>query len=123
MDGEGKPLGRQGEEIAREALRRAGYRIIEQNYRCPLGELDLVARHGKALVFVEVKSESPRSRVQAKDRVDRRKRRKLEQMAQFFLKEKRLVGVSARFDVVQVRFQTGLPPLVEIIPNAFELQE
>jgi putative endonuclease len=122
MDARSKPLGRRGEDAARQALRGCGYRILAQNYQCPLGEIDLIARQGKTIVFVEVKSEWGSSGVLPKSRVDRRKRKKLLQVAQFFLKEKGLDGVSARFDVVQVQFRRGRPPLVDIIPNAFEAQ-
>lgn len=115
-----KHLGRRGETVAYQALRGSGYRILAQNYQCPLGEIDLIARQGKTLVFVEVKSESGISGVLPKARVGRRKQKKLVQVAQFFLKEKGLQGVSARFDVVQVQFQEERPPLVDIIQNAFE---
>lgn len=118
----GTSLGLQGEEVAAALLERSGYRILEHNYRCPLGELDLVARKGKTLVFVEVKSGFGQG-ISPRDRVDARKRRKLSQVAMFYLKEKRLEGVSARFDVVEVDFSTGGgSPRVELIPNAFELE-
>jgi putative endonuclease len=117
-----KPLGKRGEAVACRALVSEGYRILAQNYRCPLGEIDLVARQGRTLVFVEVKSESGGSGILPKARVDRKKQRKILQVAQFYLKEKGIQGVSARFDVVQVQFNEGDPPLVDIITNAFEVQ-
>ncbi len=120
MGDERKPLGRLGEDAACEALKRSGYRIVQRNYRCPLGEVDLIARQGKTLVFVEVKSQSAGSRIPGKDRVSKQKQRRLCQLAQFYMKEKRLQGISARFDVAEVRFREGGQPLVEIIPNAFE---
>jgi putative endonuclease len=54
-------IGRKGEELALRHLKRLGYRIVEQNYRCPLGEVDIVAREGDTLVFVEVKTRRYRS--------------------------------------------------------------
>ncbi|MGQ9858198.1 MAG: YraN family protein [Thermodesulfobacteriota bacterium] len=117
----GGPLGAQGELVATDTLRRQGYRILERNYRCPLGELDVVARKGKTLVFVEVKSGLD-ERILPRDRVDARKKRKLSQVAMFYLKEHGLEGVSARFDVVEVSFPVdGGTPRVELIPNAFDL--
>lgn len=117
----GGPLGAQGELVATDTLRRQGYRILERNYRCPLGELDVVARKGKTLVFVEVKSGLD-ERIPPRDRVDARKKRKLSQVATFYLKEHGLEGVSARFDVVEVSFPVdGGTPRVELIPNAFDL--
>jgi putative endonuclease len=117
-----KPLGSMGEDVACDLLQRAGYRILERNYRCPLGEIDLIARVNQILVFAEVKSAEGLTRVLPKSRVDRRKQRKLRQVAQYYLKEKRLHTVSARFDVVQVRFEDGKPRAVEVIPNAFEIE-
>ncbi len=115
-------LGARGEDTAAEALRRSGYKILEQNYRCALGELDLVALQGKTLVFVEVKS-GLASSISPRERVNSRKRKKLIQIAMFYLKQKRMDGVSARFDVVEVDFPpAGGSPRVEIIPNAFELE-
>jgi|YNPNPStandDraft_1061719.scaffolds.fasta_scaffold01949_7 putative endonuclease len=120
MGDERKPLGRLGEDAACEALEGSGYRIVQRNYRCPLGELDLVARQGKTLVFVEVKSQSAGSGISGKDRVSKEKQRRLCKLAQFYIKEKGLHGISARFDVAEVRFREGALPEVEIIPNAFD---
>jgi len=53
-------LGRLGEELASRRLRSLGYEILERNYRCPLGEIDLVARDGDVLVFVEIKTRKNR---------------------------------------------------------------
>lgn len=122
MGDERKPLGRLGEEAACQALESSGYRIVQRNYRCPLGEVDLIARQGKTLVFVEVKSQSAGSRIPGKDRVSKQKQRKLCRLAQFYMKEKSLQGVSARFDVAEVRFRDGSLPIVEITPNAFEAE-
>lgn len=124
MDPEGsRPwVGARGEGAAAQALIRCGYKILEQNYRCALGELDLVALEGKTLVFVEVKSGLCRG-ISPRERVGPKKRRKLSQVAMFYLKQKRMEGISARFDVVEVDFPSqGGSPRVEIIPNAFELE-
>lgn len=115
-------VGAQGEDAAAKALRRCGYKILEQNYRCALGELDMVALKGKTLVFVEVKSGLARG-IWPRERVDSKKRRKLSQVAMFYIKQKRMEGVSARFDVVEVDFPPdGDAPRVQIIPHAFELE-
>lgn len=111
--------GSKGEDIAARALVREGYNILEKNYRCPLGEIDIVAMKGGQLVFVEVKSGSTRA-LSPRLRVDERKRQKLLQVAAYFMKQKGLEGISARFDVVEVDF-AGQRPRVEIIPNAFEV--
>lgn len=116
-------LGPRGEEAALRALRRAGYRILERNYRCPLGEVDLIARKDNSLVFIEVKSGLIHA-FPPRQRVDKRKREKLSKLAQFFMRENGLEGVSARFDVVEVNFPGfSQEPEVAIIANAFELED
>ena len=106
-----------------KALEKEGWtcvKLIQTNLN---GMPDLLCmRHGMTM-FVEVKSESGGTGILPKDRVDARKQRKLLRLAQFYMKEKRLQGVSARFDVVQVRFTESGGPQVEIIPNAFDAPE
>lgn len=114
------PPGSQGEEIAAKALARKGYRILEKNYRCPFGEIDIVATKEGKLVFVEVKSGSTQG-ILPRSRVDKRKRVKLSQIAAYFIKQKGLEGISARFDVVEVDF-AGPRPSVEILQDAFEVE-
>ncbi len=105
-----------------EVLRRRGYRILERNYRCPLGEIDCVALHGRTLVFLEVKTRAGQAYGAPHEAVDRRKRRKLTRLAQYFAKERRLEGAPMRFDVVAVRWD-GPCPTVEVFENAFEAVE
>lgn len=115
-------LGRAGEDLAAEALRSRGYRILERNYRCPLGEIDCVALHRGTVVFLEVKTRSGPAYGPPHEAVDRRKRRKLTRLAQYFVRERRLEGVPLRFDVVAVVWD-GPAPRVEVFENAFEADE
>ena len=66
-------LGRSGEDLAVRHLTRLGYRVLERNYRCPLGEIDLIARDGDSLVFVEIKTRRGTSTADAKAAVDAKK--------------------------------------------------
>ena len=111
--------GLQGEELAVRHLRRLGYRVICQNYRCPLGEIDIIARHGGALVFVEVKSRSSIAFGSPKLAITPAKQRKLSQVAWHYLQRYNLTDTNARFDVVTI---TNMPstPRFEVIQNAFE---
>lgn len=113
-------VGKRGEELAVRHLEEAGYRVIERNYRCPLGEIDVIAKDGDCLVFVEVKSRRGGSAGDPQEAVGTRKQQKISRIAQFYLKEKRLSNVRARFDVVAVRI---LPSenRITVIRNAFEL--
>lgn len=117
-----KSLGAFGEELAAGHLRRLGYRIVERNYRCALGEIDCVAVKGGTLVFLEVKTRRSEDFGGPLEAVDRRKRRKMTQLARYYAREKGLLGVPQRFDVVGIWVEMG-GPRVEVIENAFEAAE
>jgi len=112
-------LGKRGETLALKTLRELGYKILESNYRCRLGEIDVVAREGKSLVFVEIKTRRGKSLGYAKEAVHRRKQRQISKVALTYMKENHCEGAKARFDVVAI----NLGPKgaeVEVVKNAFE---
>lgn len=113
-------LGREGERIAAEFLRGKGYKVVERNYRCAAGELDLIALDRRVVVFVEVKTRSGHAYGTPLEAVAFRKQRKMVQAAQYYLSAHRLHQREARFDVVGISW-TGREPVVEHIENAFEL--
>ena len=113
-------LGRSGEALAEALLRTRGYRILERNYRTRIGEIDLIARDGKTLVFVEVKSRRSMRFGSAKEAVTMAKRRKLTMVALQYLKSTAETGVHARFDVVAID-QGEENPRLELVQNAFEM--
>ena len=113
-------LGRLGEELASRRLRNLGYTILETNYRCPLGEIDLIARDGDALVFVEIKTRRNSPLGEAKEAVHKRKQGQLSRVALAYLKSKNLWGTKARFDVVAIGIGEGKEK-IEIVRDAFEL--
>ncbi len=112
--------GESGESIAVRFLKKKGYEIIEQNYRCKLGEIDIIARDGRVLAFVEVKARRTGDFGGPKWAVTPRKQRKISMVALKYLKETEQMGKKARFDVVAIRLLPGDPD-VEIIKNAFDL--
>jgi putative endonuclease len=114
-------LGRRGEGLAAEALRRQGYRILATNVRTPYGELDLVARQGKWLVFVEVKARSSAAFGAPEEAVGPVKRRRLSKSALHWLTENGLSDAPARFDVVGI-MDSGAGARVNVIKNAFDLE-
>jgi putative endonuclease len=113
-------LGKLGEELALKRIRALGYRIITRNYRCPLGELDIVAKDGDALVFLEIKTRKGKSLGYAKEAVNERKRRQLSRVALAYMKSKGYCDVRSRFDVVAINFR-GEEQQIEVIQNAFDL--
>jgi putative endonuclease len=114
-------LGNAGEREAARFLRRSGYRIIARRYRTPAGELDLVARDGDWIVFVEVKTRRSNDAGQPFEAVDRRKQEQLTKLALAFLKRRGWLERRARFDVVSILWPegSGLPEITHF-RNAFE---
>lgn len=98
-----------------------GYRIVETNCRLPGGELDIIAKDGGTLVFVEVKTAATEEFGRPEEWVDARKQKKLERLAMTYLARQGSMDVPCRFDVVAV-YLTGKIPRVRVIRNAFELE-
>jgi len=113
-------LGKEGERIAELFLKKKGYKLVERNYRCAAGELDLIVLDQRVIVFVEVKTRTGMAYGTPLEAVEVRKQQKLIYAAQFFLNAKKLSQREARFDVVGISWP-GVQPLVEHIENAFEL--
>ena len=110
--------GRQAEELACRYLRAHGYEIIERNVYLPGGELDIVAREGGALVFVEVRSRRAGSRFSAAASVDRRKREHLQRAAAEYIRRRGHACERCRFDVVVLsRGRRGWS--LRLFPSAF----
>ena len=118
---EKKELGRKGEEIALQFLKRKGYRIIERNYVCKLGEMDIIAREKDTLVFVEVKARTSTVFGPPQLAVNSSKQRQLSKVALNFLREKRIGDVKARFDVVAILLGPKGDE-IELIQDAFDLK-
>ena len=113
-------LGREGERIAEVFLKKKGYKLVERNYRCAAGELDLILLDRRVIVFVEVKTRTGTGYGTPLDAVESRKQQKMIHAAQFFLNAKKLAQREARFDVVGISWPGG-EPSVEHIENAFDL--
>ncbi len=111
-------FGRESEKRAARFLVKNGYRILEKNYRCRQGEIDLVARHGDTLVFCEVKARSTASFGTPLAGVTGMKRQKIRKAAEHYLVKNRLKDVDCRFDVVAID-ESGPETSIEITRNAF----
>jgi putative endonuclease len=116
----GKRTGKKGEELAAAYLAQTGYRIVERNYRCIFGEIDIVAWEGEILVFVEVKSRRTEAFGAPQVAVGPAKQDKISRIALNYLSEKHLRRHPARFDVVAVRL-LPMGTKIELIRDAFEL--
>lgn len=113
-------LGTRGERAAGRYLKSKGYRIIERNWRCDGGEVDLIARDGRWLVFVEVKTRRG-EHVRPEEQVHSFKENRLRHAADVYLTRFRGNPPPARFDVVAVVWPEGSrQPLIRHEPHAFE---
>ena len=113
-------FGEKGEFLAVRYLKKNGYKILEQNYRTPLGEIDIIAKEKDTIVFVEVKSRKSIRFGSPKLAVTAKKQRKISMVALHYLKTKKQTDAKARFDVVSV-ISNQDDSQIDIIKNAFEL--
>ena len=113
-------LGRRGERLAVQWLRSQGYAIQETNVRFPVGEIDIIAREGEILCFVEVRSASSEAWGGALASITDRKRRHLVRAAQWYLARLRALPPETRFDVVAVDWRPGAAPALELVRGAFD---
>ncbi len=115
-------LGHWGEESACRYLQGKGYKILERNFRNKLGEIDLIARDGFKICFIEVKTRKSLHYGAPFEAVGSTKQHKMVQVALSYLKYKLYTtDVLARFDVVSVYQNPQGPAIVEHIVNAFDL--
>lgn len=111
-------LGRHGEDLACAELQRRGYSILARGHRSRFGEIDVVARDGGTLVFVEVKTRGAKTCGDPADAVTPDKQRRVAAMAADYLARYAASGQPCRFDVVTVD-ASSVPPKVTVYPDAF----
>jgi len=113
-------FGKTAESVAAGQLRKQGYKILAQNYRTSLGEIDIIAREMDVIVFIEVKARNSDRFGNAKHAVTLKKQKKIARVAVSYLKEINQPDARARFDVVAVDAKKK-DGNMEIIKNAFDL--
>lgn len=113
------PLGDRGENRAARYLRERGYKILLRNFRCPLGEIDIVARDGRTLVFVEVKTRTEDDPL-PEDQVNPFKQHQLTKAGKYYLGRYGVPQPPSRFDVIAVVWPDGREPVIRHTPHAFE---
>jgi putative endonuclease len=116
-----KILGAFGEDIACSYLEEQGYRILERNFSCKVGELDIVAIDGETLSFVEVKCRTGVVYGNPSEAVSYSKQGKIVKAALFFMTKYKLFDYMCRFDVIEVLTDgTKEDTRINLIKNAFE---
>lgn len=109
-----RKIGADYEQAAAKHLKGLGYELITTNYRCPLGEIDLVAKDGAVLVFIEVKYRKTLYAGSPFEAVNAKKQQTIRRVAQWYLTEHKLDDVSVRFDVAGI-----LGNEIKVIKDAF----
>jgi putative endonuclease len=112
-------LGQKGEELAVKFLKKKGYRIIRQNYKTPVGEIDIIAKDKDTIVFVEVKTRESMEFGYPFEAVNSTKRRKIANVAKLYIKKFKEIP-RCRFDVVSVYYEDGKLEF-GLIRDAFEV--
>ena len=113
-------LGKVGEDLACAELQRRGYAILARRYRTRFGEIDIVAREGDTMVFVEVKTRTTSQFGDGAAAVTGGKQRRIGQMALDYLVRRRVPECPCRFDVVSVDLSSP-QPVVEVYRDAFDI--
>ena len=117
-----KEVGAKGEKLAAKFLKRKGYRIIHRNYKCKLGEIDIVAEQDRTIVFVEVKTRRTQEFGPPQYAITAAKKGQISRVAMFYIRDRKLVDQSCRFDVIGITFPPeSRRPRIEHIENAFQL--
>jgi putative endonuclease len=119
-----RSLGQAGESLAARELAQRGYRILARNWRCPIGEIDIVAEREGVLVFVEVKTRRGDRLGTPQESVTRSKQAKLIEAALTYLQEHTLEACDWRIDVVAIQMSPrGNLVGIEVIENAVEQKD
>ena len=112
-------LGKTGEDLACAELEKRGYAIVARRYRRRGGEIDIIARQGETMVFVEVKAREGHAFGEAAEAVTAFKRRRIAQLALDYVTRRGLSQRPCRFDVVSIHFDAGAP-VIEVFQSAFD---
>ncbi len=115
---ERRTLGQRGERLAASHLTTKGYRVVAMNWRCPTGEIDIIAWDRDTLVFIEVRSRVAATTETAFASIDERKREKLLSLAQQYLHITEQEQVTWRMDVVAVAMLSNRQPIIEHVEDA-----
>ncbi len=114
-------LGQEGEKEAVRFLQNNGYRIETVNFRTPIGEVDIIAREGKTLCFIEVKTRRSQKYGHPIESITKGKQQQITKGAIAYLLEHNLVGIPARFDVISIQWGKNGEREIELFKNAFEM--
>lgn len=103
--------GAAGELVAARYLKSIGFKIIEQNFRCKRGEIDIIARDGEIIVFIEIKTRTPDYLKEPFVSVTRTKEKKILSIADYYLYRNKIKNTRTRFDIISIILETPEPKI------------
>lgn len=115
-----KTLGQIGEQTAADYLKSRGYSMIETNWRCPQGEIDLIARQDATLVFVEVRTRHADSTEWAFESITPAKQKRLQKLAHAYLSAHQLQHITWRVDLIAIAWRRNAQPIIEHVENGLD---
>lgn len=115
-----RQIGQQGEQLARQHLLNSGYSIVATNWRCAIGEIDIIAESKDTLVFVEVRTRRANSTEVPLESINTPKRNRLIRLAHTYLSESAREDDIWRMDVIAVAIPRSGQPIIEHIEDALE---
>ena len=121
LGSQNKPLGDRGERMAAEYLERAGWTILARNFRLGHREIDLVARRGEVVAFVEVKTRAGLGYGHPLEAITALKRREIQRVAQVWVERHGRDGDVYRYDAVAVLIHAGAEPVIEHVEDAWRM--
>ena len=110
--------GKQGEKVAANYLKKNGYKIVDRNYHCKFGEIDIIALEGDLLTFIEIKTRSSREHIPPEFTVTKHKQSKIKRSALHYLGKHGIENRDCRFDIVAITLEKGKKDIV-LYKNAF----
>ncbi len=113
-------LGKQGEDMATAHLKKNGFQIVTRNYRQKSGEIDIIARDGEWLVFIEVKTRKSLRFGQPFEAVTQKKQTQIGRVALDYMTRNKLLDQAVRFDVISIMVNQDGKADIEHLPNCFE---
>ena len=113
-----RDFGYWGEQIAADFLKKQGYQIVSRNFRCPYGEIDLIAKEKDIWCFIEVQTIKTKSYGYGFDSVTLTKQKHIIKVAQYYLGQLALYEAPARFDVISIDYGSAADYQIQLIRNA-----
>lgn len=115
-----KEIGRFGEDTASKYLEESGYTILDRNFKCKSGEIDIIARDGNYIVFVEVKTRSGSFYGTPGEAVNELKQHKIIKVSETYIMKRKLFNYDFRFDVIEIVIDKAKNASIKLIKDAFQ---